>query len=343
MWREAVSASRRAIGLVELSTTRFIELSQAAAQLLGTTPERGADLTYLSVVERAREVAATFRLARDGMLDGVRARRRIGRPDGSMIEVESSGWVIRSPAGPDLGLWVPREVHSETRPAPVVEDVVASPSWHPGSGVDGTRVRLDDRWRMAQISTNAKSLLGRPPSELLGSSIIELTHPDDVANLLFGFARATTETNTQVRVRLRQHDGSWRGIQAAPTVLEGDETSPFAVVMAADQESDAPDANSGASEIAGHLRRIADTIEAAGMLAPLIQTAEAFRVLATTELSSRQWEVVSRLVRGQRVPAIAAEMYVSKSTVRNHLSVVYGKFGVHPQAELLARLRNPAD
>jgi DNA-binding CsgD family transcriptional regulator len=36
-------------------------------------------------------------------------------------------------------------------------------------------------------------------------------------------------------------------------------------------------------------------------------------------------------------------MYLSKSTVRNHLSVVYGKFGVHSQAELLAKLRNPAD
>src|SRR5579859_5226265 len=31
MWRQAVSASRPAMGLVELSTTRFIELSQGAA------------------------------------------------------------------------------------------------------------------------------------------------------------------------------------------------------------------------------------------------------------------------------------------------------------------------
>jgi PAS domain S-box-containing protein len=343
MWRLAVSASRRAMGLVELSTSRFIELSQTAAELLGTTPERGADLTYLSVVERATEAAETFRLARDGMIDGVRSRRRFRRSDGSMVELESSGWVVRSPAGPDLGLWVPGEMHGETEQAPVVEDIVVPPSWHPGSGVDSIRVTLDDHWRMAQIYSNAKTLLGRTPAELLSSSFIELAHPDDVANLLFGFARATTEASTLVRVRLRRHDGSWRRIQVVPTVLEGDGTSPFAVVVVADQESDAPDANSAASGIAGQLRRIADAIEAAGMLAPLVHTAEALGVLATTELSPRQWEVVSRLVRGERVATIAAEMYLSRSTVRNHLSLVYGKFGVHSQAELLVRLRNPAE
>lgn len=338
MWREAVSASRLAMGLVELSTTRFLELSRRASELLGITPERGPGLTYLSVAERPREASEIFRLARDGMLDGIWARRRYRRRDGSLVELESSGWVIRSQTGPDLGLWVSSETRSETVPAPVVEEIVASPSYHASPKVHEMRVTLDDRWRIARFSANAGTLLGQAPSQLLGSSIIELTHPDDLAALLFAFARATTKASTPVWVRLRHHAGDWQRIQVVSTVLEGDRTSPFAFVVAAEQEPGTPDAGA-ASELAGHLRRIADTIEAAGMLAPLVETADAFGLSALTELTPRQWEVVSRLVRGERVATIAAEMYLSQSTVRNHLSAIFHKVGVHSQQQLLALWR----
>jgi PAS domain S-box-containing protein len=345
MWREAVRASHEATALVELSTTRFLALSPSAAELFRTTPEAGIGLEYLSFAERPREAAETFRLARDGMLDGIRSRRRFRRHDGSVVEVESSGWVIRSHLGPDLGLWwVGREVSSESERGPVVEDLVASPAWRAGLDVDRTRVTLDDEWRIAELSANANALLGRSPTELLGSSIIELSHPDDRATLLFGFARATTEAGTRVWVRLRHHDGSWRNVEASPAVLDGDGTSPFAVVLAVAPDVDVPDADGTASALARNLRRIADTIEAAGILAPLVQTADALGVSATTELSPRQWEVVSRLVRGERVATIAAEMYLSQSTVRNHLSAIFHKVGVHSQHELLAlwRRRGPS-
>jgi PAS domain S-box-containing protein len=344
MWREAVRGSREVMALAELSTTRFLELSPRAAELLGTTPEAGIGLEYLSFAERPREAAETFRLAREGMLDGIRARRRFRRHDGSMVEVESWAWVLRSHAGRDLGLWVAGEVRSEAEHTPMIEQIFAAPSWRAGSETDSARVTLDDHWRMAEISTSAGALLGRSPTELLGSSIIELSHPDDRATLLFGFARATTEAGTRVWVRLRHHDGSWRMVEASPAVLDGDGTSPFAVVVAAAPDVDVPDADGTASALAGNLRRIADTIEAAGILAPLVQTADALGVSATTELSPRQWEVVSRLVRGERVATIAAEMYLSQSTVRNHLSAIFHKVGVHSQHELLAlwRRRGPS-
>lgn len=56
------------------------------------------------------------------------------------------------------------------------------------------------------------------------------------------------------------------------------------------------------------------------------------------DLSGRQWEVVTRLARGPRAPAIAQELYVSQSTVRNHLTEVFRKVGVRSQAELLQLL-----
>ncbi|MDQ1520657.1 MAG: hypothetical protein QOI55_1730 [Actinomycetota bacterium] len=60
-------------------------------------------------------------------------------------------------------------------------------------------------------------------------------------------------------------------------------------------------------------------------------------------LSTRQWEVVARLRRGERVPTIAREMFLSASTVRNHLTTIFRKVGVHSQAELIEHLRAADD
>jgi DNA-binding CsgD family transcriptional regulator/PAS domain-containing protein len=336
LWQEAVRASRPAVGLAQLSTARFIELSPRAAEMLGTTVEDGVGLSYLAVADPPRSAVESFRLAREGIIDGTRTRRRLRRPDGSITEVHATGWAIRSPAGPDLGLWMASEAHA-TDHAAVAEEVVA-PSFprQAGSELAGDRVTIDDRWRVADVRLRAGPLLGRPVDELLGTSLIDLTHPDDLPALLFALARATTDRSARALVRLRHRDGTWRVTQAAPALLDGDGTAPVAVVLAAEDDRDALEQGSGVNEIPDRLRRIADQIEAAGLLAPLAETADALGVATTTDLSPRQWEIVSRLVRGERVATIAAEMYLSRSTVRNHLSAIFAKVGVHSQHELLA-------
>lgn len=337
MWRRAVRGSGLAMGLAELSTTRFIELSSRAAALLGTTPDEGLGLDYLSVAERPREAAETFRLVREGMLDGLRARRRFRCPDGSTVEVESTGWAIRSNGGPDLGLWMAREVRPDTEHDGVTPEPFAAWDSRPlRSELDGVQFDLDYCWQMVRTGSKVRSLLGRPVAGLLGASIIELTHPDDLAVLLFAFARATTEKKVGVRVRLRHHSGSWRASTVAPTVSEGDDSSPFTLVVAVDDGPEGEGANSEISHLADNLRRIAAQIEKVGVS---IELGDALQGSMLTKLSTRQWEIVSRLARGERVPAIADALFVSPSTVRNHLTAIYRKFGVHSQAELLANLR----
>jgi DNA-binding NarL/FixJ family response regulator len=83
-------------------------------------------------------------------------------------------------------------------------------------------------------------------------------------------------------------------------------------------------------------------VRAAGLVQDVGNTLSVDRTREFTELSGRQWEVVTRLVDGQRVPEIARSMYLSPSTVRNHLTVVFRKFGVHSQRELVALLTNAA-
>jgi DNA-binding CsgD family transcriptional regulator len=50
-------------------------------------------------------------------------------------------------------------------------------------------------------------------------------------------------------------------------------------------------------------------------------------------------EIVLRFVSGDRVRAIAARLFLSQSTVRNHLSSVYRKLGVRSQQELVDLFR----
>jgi PAS domain S-box-containing protein len=197
---------------------------------------------------------------------------------------------------------------------------------------------LDHRWRVAQLSTDVEELLGHCPAELLGSSIIDLTHPRDAADLLLAFAQATSDVSAGVRVRMRHRQGAWQPVTVVVSVLEADAAS-FAFVLAADEEPDVSAERERVSQLEHHLQRIAVEVQAAGMLRVLGPVADAARVPALSELSARQWEVISRLARGERVSTMASEMYLSQSTVRNHLSAIFRKVGVHSQLELLALLR----
>ena len=56
------------------------------------------------------------------------------------------------------------------------------------------------------------------------------------------------------------------------------------------------------------------------------------------ELTDRQREILVRLARGDRVATISRGMHLATSTVRNYLTTLYRKIGVHSQAELIEHL-----
>ncbi len=57
-------------------------------------------------------------------------------------------------------------------------------------------------------------------------------------------------------------------------------------------------------------------------------------------LSPREMEVLSLLMGGVRVPAIAEQLAISHHTVRNHLKSIYRKAGVQGQSELIQWVRS---
>lgn len=87
------------------------------------------------------------------------------------------------------------------------------------------------------------------------------------------------------------------------------------------------------------LWRIAREFEGAGVLSNVAGVADPYETPGVAELSPRQWEVLTRLLHGERVPRIAEELFLSQSTVRNHLADMFKKMGVHSQEELLDLFR----
>ena len=85
------------------------------------------------------------------------------------------------------------------------------------------------------------------------------------------------------------------------------------------------------------LRRLGRAIEAVRVSRELSEIAPD---TGLSELSTRELDVVGRLVSGDRVPAIAKALYISQSTVRNHLSSSFRKLRVASQQELIALLRS---
>jgi DNA-binding NarL/FixJ family response regulator len=81
--------------------------------------------------------------------------------------------------------------------------------------------------------------------------------------------------------------------------------------------------------------RIADELCAAALIPRMEQLPVLTETPDLAKLTSRDWAVLTRLLDGQQVPAIAADLYVSQSTVRNHLSSIYAKLDVHSQVDLI--------
>jgi DNA-binding CsgD family transcriptional regulator len=97
-----------------------------------------------------------------------------------------------------------------------------------------------------------------------------------------------------------------------------------------------------AARVAGlerHLDRIGQEVGAAGLMTVVSALPQPSTLPGLAELSARQVDVITRLLRGERVLTIARGMFLSPSTVRNHLSTIYRKVGVSSQAELLDLLQ----
>jgi DNA-binding CsgD family transcriptional regulator len=328
-WREAVRCAADTVGIIELPSTRFLELSPRAREFIGDGRRMGFEL--LAAEERAEAMALT-RAATTAVVDGWEAeRRRWQRADGSTAEMSVRTRAIQL-EGERFGVWAAREL--SLGPADTFLELAADVlEWRDEDTSRGAYATLDDQWRVRAFAGEAGRL-----SEVLvrGCALVAVTHPDDMARLLFAFARATTDVGASVRLRLRSH-GEWIAVNTHISRVS-DRSWRLALACPREVETAAGAAHGRAADLERRLRRIAAEVRDAGVLTGSAGPDHILRVPTMNELSERQREIVLRLARGERVGTIAAKMYLSANTVRNHLSAVFQKFGVHSQQELLVLL-----
>jgi DNA-binding CsgD family transcriptional regulator len=308
--------------LVALSTRRVVARSKAAEALVGPI-EWAYDLTGDREQSRKR-----LDLLANGVINGYHFTSTLTTPSGSPLRLEVDVQRFNDAEGRDLALVLLApgdDPHEVPRAATLVAlRASCSPAELEAPLLVGT---VDRDWRIARLSSDVKGVLGYDPNTIIGTPFTHWVHPGDVGNLLIGIGRALEDDATvTIRVRVRHVDGSWCPMVAAIVPLIGPEPEhEFAFIIRPVDEAD-----------------ITMELEAAGIAQQVRGLPDLTRIPEVNELSTRQLEVLTRLLDGQRVSTIATEMFVSPSTIRNHLAAIYRKFGVHSQAELLAYVRRPA-
>lgn len=202
----------------------------------------------------------------------------------------------------------------------------------------------DAALHVERISSDVEPLLGLAPEEVAGRSVLALVDQGDAATMLLAVAEATHTgrgVTFSARCRRANRDGGSRAPDAAD--------DPFCQLLVVPLEP-APsvgfmvlpgdgriDSEASPSHIQAVMRTFARTIDAAATSRDSSKVDHNGR--PRRPLSSREIDIVGRLLAGDRVPAIAKALFLSQSTVRNHLSAVFGKFGVNSQQELIDLLR----
>lgn len=177
------------------------------------------------------------------------------------------------------------------------------------------------------------STLGLEASVLVGAPILRLVSLNSAADALVALAEAAARENgVCTSVLVPSADGE-RLAELLVRRLVPSMSFAFSLVHTADQGG--PLGAEDALRELGRGLRALDTGEAASAL-------DRIGPVGAERLSARESEIVARLVSGDRVPAIAQALFLSQSTIRNHLSSAFAKLGVTSQQELVDLYRAQA-
>lgn len=335
----AVEQSPLAMLVMSLPDRRVRAVSDAAVELFGG--ERQAlcrqRLADLMIDADAQEASRSLSAMTAGDLDSYRARRTLRTVSGL---TEASVWVrLLHTASRRLAVCI---VARDDDPQAAHQSIAMFFGPDAADLAIGT---LDDFDRIERISPSSRLMLGRDQSELAGGSLLELVHPDDAPALAASLQSAEQqERDTVTLVRMQHATRGWTSTRCLLLPIKQAGRSKVAFVLAGTAHGSASQADpQRVAMLEAHLLRIGAVLHEAGLTANDPFAADVSRFPALGELPARQRDIVDRLLRGDRIPAIAGALYLSPSTIRNHLSQVFTRFGVHSQSELLSVLRSELD
>lgn len=314
--------------VLEIPTERIVAASPSGALLL--RPDGG------SVAGRNFEDFTTD--GPSGLLDLFASGRVTGYEATRML---------RRPGRPSLAVsaWLHKFGHqSRSRFALVVLSVpeaVRTTAETSPEGNEPTVVGTTDTSLMIErVSNDALALFGCSSGQLLGQPLAGLVAEDESARLMAGVDEAST-TNRAVTLLVRAPtlNGASKPGPMCHAVLLPMEPPPSCAFVFLPVPDIAGLTATYAPDPAGLLRQLHRGASVAGIARRLSRLGDR-DIPGLNELSTREWEIVTRLLDGDRVPVIASELFLSPSTVRTHLALVFGKVHVSSQQELLDLLRH---
>lgn len=221
-------------------------------------------------------------------------------------------------------------------------DEVAALTARPG---DTPLVLLADAsWRVTSSCPAMQAELRRSPADLAGARVSDLVHPDDLPVLVAALAEVTSlhRPHAPLALRLQRGDGTWAETSTAVTPVAGADGQGLAFLVFAEGSAVQSEVGHRLAELERSVNRLVEEFER-NRPAPRNPVIAALEQLpGAGMLSGREREVLELVAEGYRVSTIARELFVSPSTIRNHLSAIFRKLGVGSQAELLERLRSVA-
>src|SRR4051794_8320912 len=337
-WMAAVSDSERPCLLVDLPSKRVLQVSRAAAEFFGLDVAGMATVDDLLLSAGGTPV---LDLLADGQMETVDGRRWLRRADATPVDVWCWARAVHSPSNAVMAL-IGLEVETVGENARAVLSL-------PFAGAADVQRReadlisvteLDEQWCVARRSAGPRYDAALPTGPRERTYVLDAIAVECRPSLLCTFALATSGATVGMWLRPDSSAGDPGRIVSAVVTMRSGDRSRFVMELYAVDEP-APDrAAARVAELERRMRRIAAEVHAADVLDAPDRDLSLRDVPRLAELSERQVEILARLVRGQRVPAIARHMYLAPSTVRNHLSTVFRKLGVHSQAELIDLLRS---
>lgn len=180
-----------------------------------------------------------------------------------------------------------------------------------------------------RVSSDVEDVLGIGPELVIGRSLLRLVADSSRAPLLWGLAQSTSHgSGIPLHLDIVGVQGQLVPVQVLIVPLDPPASCAFSIL---------PRLSAGAGPTDGQIHamlgQFAAGIDALDAARQLVRLSDDASLLS--RLSVRELEIVTRLVGGSRVPAIAKALFLSQSTVRNHLSSVFTKLRVASQQELL--------
>lgn len=339
---QALSSSPEAVVVVD-GDGQIVAATEAAAVLAGV--DRVEHLVRRRSATFAGDGSGAKRLLTDliaEVMDGYVAHDHFRLADGRPVPGFTSVRRIALAEGPHvLVTMTPRH-----RPAPT-----ESPT-QTGRGM--AVLVTDHRWCIVDSTVDAGGSLDLdlPPGG--GAALLGMIHPVDSADAIVALARLNAGEHTvTTRVRIRGR-AAWRRVSLTASRLCGHTPARLACVLTQVPGSAATTPDGEAADRARRDGRRGTRTEAGvrvpggpepavgaeewvpGTAASDLRAREPLgRSSSLAGLNPRQREIVERLACGESAGNIAAAMFLNPGTVRNQLSAIYRKFGVHSRSGLL--------